>query len=38
LMRWALQLQQYDFVVKVIKGIHNVGADYLSRLSTQDSD
>lgn len=31
LMRWAIQLQQYQFVVKVIPGKDNVGADYLSR-------
>ncbi|XP_070203545.1 uncharacterized protein [Littorina saxatilis] len=31
LMRWAIQLQQYSFTVKVIKGVDNVGADYMSR-------
>jgi hypothetical protein len=31
LMRWAIQLQQYDFKVRVIAGKDNVGADYLSR-------
>jgi hypothetical protein len=31
LMRWAIQLQQYDFKVRVIPGRDNVGADYLSR-------
>ena len=31
LMRWALTLQQYQFTVRVIKGPDNVGADYLSR-------
>ena len=31
LMRWALQLQPYSFVVKVIPGIENHDADYLSR-------
>ena len=31
LMRWAIQLQQYNFRVKVIAGKDNVGADYLSR-------
>ena len=30
-MRWALSLQQYRFVVKAIKGNDNIGADYLSR-------
>ncbi|KAK7113985.1 hypothetical protein V1264_000125 [Littorina saxatilis] len=33
LMRWALQLQQYSFTVKIIRGVDNVGADYLSRLN-----
>lgn len=33
LMRWALQLQTYDFSVRVIPGSRNVGADYLSRVS-----
>ena len=33
LMRWAIQLQQYHFHVKVIPGKDNVGADYLSRCS-----
>lgn len=31
LMRWAIQLQQHNFTVKVIPGRDNVGADYLSR-------
>lgn len=31
LMRWALQLQQYTYTVRVIAGKDNVGADYLSR-------
>ena len=31
LMRWALQLQQYTYSVRVIAGKDNVGADYLSR-------
>ena len=33
IMRWALALQPYRFRIKVIKGIDNVGADYLSRSS-----
>jgi hypothetical protein len=35
LMRWALQLQQHDFQVQVIKGVDNVGADYLSRIECE---
>ena len=31
LMRWALQLQPYSFVIEAIKGSQNVGADFLSR-------
>jgi hypothetical protein len=34
-MRWALQLQQHDFQVQVIKGVDNVGADYLSRIECE---
>lgn len=30
-MRWGLSLQPYRFQLKAIKGVHNVGADYLSR-------
>lgn len=30
-MRWALALQPYRFVIKAIKGADNVGADFLSR-------
>ena len=30
-MRWALYLQPYRFVVKAIKGVENFGADFLSR-------
>ncbi|KAK7109283.1 hypothetical protein V1264_013350 [Littorina saxatilis] len=37
LMRWALQLQPYNFSVRVIPGKDNHGADYLSR-ATYDSD
>ncbi len=32
LMRWALTLEQYKFVVRYIKGSENVCADYLSRM------
>jgi hypothetical protein len=32
LMRWALSLQPYSYRVEAIKGVDNVGADYLSRL------
>ena len=32
LMRWALQLQQYTFTLRVIPGIDNIGADYMSRI------
>ena len=31
-MRWALSLQPYKFVVEYVKGYSNHGADYLSRL------
>ena len=31
LMRWALALQAYTFGVRVIPGIENLGADFLSR-------
>ncbi|XP_064651627.1 uncharacterized protein LOC135502607 [Lineus longissimus] len=31
LMRWALLLQPYRFNVRAIRGVDNVGADYLSR-------
>ena len=30
-MRWVLSLQPYKFQLKAIKGVHNIGADYLSR-------
>jgi len=32
LMRWALTLQPYRFVIRAIHGRENVGADFLSRL------
>ena len=32
LMRWALSIQQFKFVVKYIRGKDNVCADYLSRM------
>jgi hypothetical protein len=32
LMRWAMQLQPYNFHVEAIPGKDNVGADFLSRL------
>ena len=32
LMRWALALQPYKFNIEAIKGVHNVGADYMSRI------
>jgi transposase InsO family protein len=32
LMRWAMQLQPYNFSVEAIPGKDNVGADFLSRL------
>ena len=31
LMRWAMILQPFQMKVKVIKGSHNMDADYLSR-------
>ena len=37
IMRWALALQPYRFVMKVIKGVDNVGADYLSRVENEES-
>ena len=33
-MRWAMVLQTYRFVVKVIAGKENIGADLLSRCGT----
>ena len=32
IMRWALALQGYDYIVQDISGKDNVAADYLSRL------
>ena len=32
IMRWAMFLQQYDFVINKIKGKDNLEADYLSRV------
>ena len=32
LMRWAMFLQSYNFIVEAIKGSENVGADYVSRV------
>ena len=34
IMRWALFLQPYRIQIEAIKGAHNVGADYMSRIST----
>jgi len=31
LMRWALALQPYRFILRSIKGKDNLGADFLSR-------
>ncbi|KAL8583208.1 hypothetical protein ACOMHN_053721 [Nucella lapillus] len=33
LVCWALQLQQYTFTLRIIPGVDNVGADYMSRLN-----
>ena len=35
LMRWALYLQSFDYTVSAIKGIENIGADYLSRSASE---
>ena len=32
LMRWSLSLQPYKMKIQHIKGIKNIGADYLSRM------
>ena len=32
LMRWAMRLQPYRFHITAIKGVDNVGADFLSRM------
>lgn len=32
IMRWAMYLQNYKFKIEFIKGVENVGADYLSRI------
>lgn len=36
-MRWALGLQPYRYLVKTIKGTENFGADFLSRCPKEDS-
>ena len=33
--RWALALQDYDFVVRIIPGVDNHGADILSRVDDE---
>ena len=39
LMRWALRMQPFDFTIVAIKGIDNVGADFLSRVEeSKNSD
>ena len=32
ILRWALVLQEFDFRVVHIKGVENLGADFLSRV------
>ena len=32
ILRWALSLQPYSIYIQAIKGIDNVGADYMSRM------
>ena len=34
IMRWALSLQPFRFRIEAIAGVHNVGADFLSRVSS----
>ena len=36
IMRWALALQPYSFMISAIKGSENVGADFLSRHSPDE--
>jgi len=38
LMRWALALQPYRFVIKAIHGRENVGADFLNRAPCVDHE
>ena len=38
LMRWAVTLEPYRFVIRAIKGGENVGADFLSRHTTDSDD
>ena len=38
LMRWALALQPYRFVIRAVKGGENVGADFLSRHTANSYD
>ena len=35
LMRWAMYLQNFKIKVETIKGKENVGADYLSRTTSE---
>ena len=36
-IRWRLQLQEYDFVISHIRGSDNVVADFLSRFPPGDA-